>query len=65
MQKNIGHITSENTFMMCPTFLFVILGDEAFKMSSDKFKKSQKALKIKELFARLFDCNGNGPIEGE
>jgi len=47
--------------MMCPTFLFVIWGDEAFKMSSDKFKKSQKALKIKELLASLFDgnCNSN------
>ena len=23
--KNIGHIISENTFMMCPTFLFYLI----------------------------------------
>ena len=43
--------------MMCPNFLFVILGDEVFRTSFDKFKKSQKALKIKELLTSLFDSN--------
>ena len=28
--KKIGHITNENTFMMCPTFLFMILGEMIF-----------------------------------
>jgi hypothetical protein len=28
--KNIGQIISENTFMMCPTFLFVIFSNQEF-----------------------------------
>ena len=30
IRKNIGHITNEKTFMMCPTFLFVIFGEMIF-----------------------------------
>ncbi len=39
--KNIGHITNENTFMMCPTFLFVIFGEMRISM----IPKNQESLK--------------------
>ena len=31
-KKNIGHITNENTFMMCPTFLFMIFSNQDFTL---------------------------------
>ena len=48
--KNIGHITNENTFMMCPNFIYWIL--QVLKDS-----KVSKSLINQGLLACLFDSN--------
>ena len=50
--KNIGHITDENTFMMCPNFIYWIL-------QVLKDTKVSKSLENQGLLARLFDSNCN------
>ena len=48
MTKNIGHITNENTFMMCPTFLFMILWGHS-RMPRGRFvNRPYEALQIKD-----------------
>ena len=53
--KKIGHITDENTFMMCPNFIYWIL-------QVLKDLKVSKSLINQGLLACLFDsnCNSNG-----
>ena len=50
--KKIGHITDENTFMMCPNFIYWIL-------QALKDQKVSKSLINQGLLACLFNCNGN------
>ena len=52
-----GHITNENTFMMCPAFLFVILGEMRISM----IPKNQESLKkpYKSRTTCLFDRNSS------
>ena len=42
-QKNIGHITNENTFMMCPTFLLLIFCKKTFTTLYKSLKKPWKS----------------------
>ena len=51
--KNIGHITNENTFMMCPNFIYWIL--QVLKDS-----KASKSLINQGLLRSLFDSYSYG-----
>ena len=46
----IGHIISEKTFMMCPTFLFVILGEMSF------IKLTESSINLKRPYVSRITC---------
>ena len=53
ISKNVGHITNENTFMMCPNFIYWIL--QVLKDS-----KASKSLINQGLLRSLFDSYSYG-----